>query len=204
MACATQEVTMADQGVSTALKPGSGGAAKDQPIARAIAVRVGIGFIAVVGFVALALGSRGLSFVAQALGHAHLHTPDWPLLAAQPLAIRIHLATVSMAVVLATVQVLGPKGRTFHRTLGWILAGVLIVTAVAALFIRNPGGGLFNPFQIFSVWTLIAIPWGIVAARGHNVRRHAGLMMGFYFGGMILAGTLAFLPGRLMWRVFFG
>ncbi len=29
-------------------------------------------------------------------------------------------------------------------------------------------------------------------------------MTGLYVGGLIFAGTLAFLPGRLMWQVFFG
>jgi uncharacterized membrane protein len=29
-------------------------------------------------------------------------------------------------------------------------------------------------------------------------------MLGLYFGGLILAGALAFLPGRLMHRVLFG
>jgi uncharacterized membrane protein len=183
---------MADQGVSTG------------PIARAIALRIAIGLVAVTGFVVLGLGGRGLAFVAQALSHARLHAPNLGLIAEAGPAIQIHLATVAAAVVLTTVQVLGPKGTTFHRTLGWTLAVLLITTAIAALFIRSPGGGLFNPFQVFSIWTLIAIPWGIVSARSHKVRRHASLMYGFYFGGMILAGTLAFLPGRLMWRVFFG
>jgi len=28
-------------------------------------------------------------------------------------------------------------------------------------------------------------------------------MLGLYFGGILLAGTLAFLPGRIMHNVFF-
>jgi uncharacterized membrane protein len=30
------------------------------------------------------------------------------------------------------------------------------------------------------------------------------MMMGFYTGALIIAGVLTFMPGRLLWRVFFG
>jgi uncharacterized membrane protein len=29
-------------------------------------------------------------------------------------------------------------------------------------------------------------------------------MIGVYVGGLLVAGGLTFIPGRLMWRVFFG
>ena len=29
-------------------------------------------------------------------------------------------------------------------------------------------------------------------------------MAGLFLGGLIVAGLLAFIPGRLMWRLFFG
>ena len=183
---------MADQGTSTV------------PVARAVAFRVAIGLLITLGFVVLLLGGRGMAAIALMLDRSHPHAPDWRQIAEAPLVIQVHLATVVVAVLLATVQVIGPKGRTFHRTLGWILTGLFLITAITALFIRNPQGGLFNPFQVFSIWTLVCVPWAIIAARRHNVRRHGSLMYGFYFGGMLLAGALAFLPGRLMWRVFFG
>jgi uncharacterized membrane protein len=183
---------MSTQDLSTALGP------------RWFAIRFGIVFLATIGFIALFMGARGLAVVGGMIAHSRVHAPNWSLIAEAPLAIRIHLATVVAALALATVQMVGPKGRTFHRWLGWTLAILLVTTAIAAMFIRNPLGGLFNPFQVFVVWTLIAVPWGVLAARGHNVRRHARLMTGMYFGGLIVAGLLTFLPGRLMWRVFFG
>lgn len=174
------------------------------PDARGIAIRVAIGLGVTVLLIVMFAGLNGLVFLARMAAHSRLHAPRLDLLAEAPLAIRIHLATVGAAVVLATVQMVGPKGRTLHRVLGWTLAVLLVTTAIASLFIRNPTGGLFNPFQLFAVWTLIAVPWGLMSARGHNVRRHAGIMSGLYFGGLILAGLLTFLPGRLMWRIFFG
>ncbi len=149
-------------------------------------------------------GPKGLSLLGHVLAGARLHAPRLDLLASASLPIKIHLATVLAAVVLATWQMIGPKGRTLHRVLGWTLSILLVTTAVASLFIHDPRGGLFNPFQLFSVWTLIGVPIALLAARRHKVNYHARSMAGLYFGGMIFAGLLTFLPGRLMWSVFFG
>jgi len=178
-------------------------------IARSVAIRVLAGFAVVTVlltiFIMMGLGGAAPQRTADFhLSQAHLHAPNWALLAEASLAMKIHLATVLAALLLATVQMVGPKGRTLHRVMGWTLAVLLVTTSVASLFIRNQGGGLINPFQVFSIWTLIAVPWGIWAARRHNVRRHASMMAGLYFGGMVLAGLLTFIPGRLMWRLFFG
>ena len=171
-------------------------------IVRGVAIRMLIGISVTVVLGTIFAVTQPVSHVS--LPAAHLHTPRWDLIAGASLPMRIHLATVVAALVLATVQIVGPKGVTLHRVLGWGLALLLLTTAVASLFIRNPTGGLFNPFQAFSVWTLIGVPWAVIAARRHDVRRHARLMYGFYFGALIFAGLLTFLPGRLMWWVFFG
>ena len=173
-------------------------------LARGVAIRVLIGTAVTAVLVGGLIGPGNLGYVASMGARAHLHAPHWELLAQAPLAMKIHLATVLAALVLATVQMIGPKGRTQHRILGWTLAILLVATSVAAMFIRGPQGGLFNPFQIFVVTTLITVPWGVIAARRHDVRRHANMMSGLYFGALVIAGGLTFLPGRLMWRLFFG
>lgn len=33
---------------------------------------------------------------------------------------------------------------------------------------------------------------------------HRRMMTGLFIGGLVIAGALTFLPGRLMWQVFFG
>lgn len=195
---------MSTQAVST----GQGFSAS--AFARGFAIRLALSFAVIavlfVIFKMTGLGSVG-AHRAAALGPlpaAHLHAPNWSLLAMSSLAIKIHFATVLAAFGLATLQMVGPKGRTFHRVLGWTLVVLLVTTAVAALFIRNPSGGLFNPFQIFSLWTLVGIPLAVFAARRHDVRRHARIMTGFYLGSLLIAGLLTFIPGRLMWWMFFG
>jgi uncharacterized membrane protein len=137
------------------------------------------------------------------LASAHLHAPRLDLIAAAPPVVQIHLATVLAAFALATAQMLGAKGTALHRAMGWALVALFLATAVDSLFIRSPGGGLFNPFQFFSIWTLIAVPLAVFAARRHNVAFHGRMMTGFYVGALIIAGALTFIPGRLMWQVFF-
>lgn len=174
------------------------------PRLTAVAMRSGIAVLIVAVFITILVGPAGWAWMGRQIASAQLHAPRWDLIEDAGPAIKIHLATVAAALVLATVQMVGPKGRTFHRILGWTLALLLVTTAIASLFIRNRNGGLLNPFQLFAVWTLIAVPLGILAARAHNVRRHGAMMAGLYFGGMLFAGVLTFVPGRLMWQVFFG
>ena len=183
---------MTNQTLSTALRP------------RVFAVRLGVTVLITGAFIAVLAGPRGFAAFARMMAGARLHAPQFGLIATAALPVQIHLATVLTAFMLMTVQMLGPKGRTFHRALGWILSILLAITAVVSLFIRDRTGAMFNPFQIFAAWTLIAVLWAILSARGHNVQRHARIMTGLYMGGMLIAGALTFLPGRLMWRVFFG
>jgi uncharacterized membrane protein len=191
-AAPVEDMSMSSQQVSTA------------PVARAIVIRLVVGLAATLLVLALLIGPANVGALVHLGQGSQLHAPRWDLLANSSLAIKIHLSTVLAAVILATIQMVGPKGRIPHRVLGWILSALLVFTAIAALFIRPPGAGLINPFQVFSAWTLIAVPIGVVMARRHNVRRHASMMAGLYFGGLIIAGALTFLPGRLMWRVFLG
>ncbi len=157
------------------------------------------------GIVAIALGPRGLAQVS-ALAAATNWTPHAPrldLLAAASPVIKVHLATVLLSLGLGAVQLLGPKGKTMHRVLGWTFTALMLTTAVATLFLHGPNGR-FGPLHIFSAVVLISLPIGVIAARTHNVARHARVMTGLYIGGLLFAGVIAFLPGRLMWQMFFG
>jgi uncharacterized membrane protein len=131
-----------------------------------------------------------------------------PLLAA-PLAVKVHAFTVIPAFFLGTWLIFfSRKGAPFHRALGYVYLTLMTVTAIAALCIHSiPSIDVFygfGPIHIFSIVTL----WGVVGAlRGawtHNIRLHRGAMLGVYVGGLLIAGTLAFLPGRIMHAVVFG
>lgn len=159
---------------------------------------------AAAAIIGLALGPAGLQAVAQRFGEARLHAPRLELIAQAPLAIQLHLATVLGSLLIGVVLMSGVKGTRLHRTLGWSFVILMLATAVDALFIHGRTGPRFTPLHLFSVFVLVAAPMGVLAARRHKVAVHRRAMTGLFFGGLILAGVVAFMPGRLMWEVFFG
>ncbi len=134
----------------------------------------------------------------------HLHAPNLGLLAAAPIQIQVHVSAVTVALAIGIVLMLGLKGNTVHRTLGWTWVVAMAAAAVSSLFIHRAGAGGFSFLHLFAGWTLIALPMGVFAARKHNVRLHGRTMTGLFVGGLLIAGAFAFLPGRLMWQVVFG
>lgn len=125
-----------------------------------------------------------------------------------PLAVQIHLLTVAPAFLIGTWLIFfSVKGKTLHRVLGYSYLMLMTVTAIAALFIHetNPSGPLgWSLIHPFVPLTLFGVVGAIVNARRHNIPGHRGAMLGVYFGGMLIAGSLAFMPGRIMHQMFFG
>ena len=128
----------------------------------------------------------------------------WDLVAREPLAIQIHLATVVPGFFLGTWLIFfSSKGSRFHRGLGFVYLTLMTITAVAAIFVQSLNPGHLSWIHIFVPLTL----WGVFSAiwriRRKDVQGHRAAMLGVYFGGLIIAGALTFLPGRLMYRLFF-
>lgn len=126
-------------------------------------------------------------------------------LAEAPLAIRIHLATVVPAFFLGTWLVFfSRKGARMHRAIGVAYLTLMTVTATAAIFIRQLRPGSFSLLHLFVVltyWSVFSALWNL---RRKNIRGHQMAMIGLYVGGLLIAGGLTFLPGRIMHRLFFG
>ncbi|MFN6981192.1 MAG: DUF2306 domain-containing protein [Brevundimonas sp.] len=136
----------------------------------------------------------------------NLRAPDFSLLAAAPSAIQIHVAAALTALAIGIVLLAGIKGTRLHRALGWTWVLAMGTTAVSSFFIHaiNPGGpaGL-SLIHLLSGWTMVGLPMAVYAARRHRVQTHRRAMTGMFVGGLIVAGLFTFLPGRLMWAVFF-
>lgn len=133
-----------------------------------------------------------------------------PLLQA-PLAVQIHVASVLPAFFLGTWQVFfSRKGASAHRTLGVLYLSLMTITAIAAFFIRAsslpgmPSFHGFTPIHIFVLVTFVNVTVTVLALRAHKYRLHRATMMGLYLSGIGIAGTLAFMPGRIMHAVVFG
>ena len=131
-----------------------------------------------------------------------------PLLAA-PSAVQLHVFTVVPAFFLGTWLIFfSRKGARRHRAVGYVYLTLMTVTAIAALFIHEiPAIDIvygFGPIHIFSIVTLSGVVGALRGAWTHNIKMHRGSMLGVYIGGILIAGTFAFLPGRIMHAMVFG
>ncbi len=129
-----------------------------------------------------------------------------------PLAIQLHFVTVVPAFVLGTwLLFFSTKGSRHHRLAGKVYLTLMVLTSLAAVFVRSFSGlsmtvgplklgliHLFVPLTLHGVWSTLA------ALRAGNIDGHRASMRGLYFGGLIIAGLLTFAPGRVMYRMFFG
>lgn len=135
---------------------------------------------------------------------ARPHLPDLALFAAQSPAIRIHLATALVALLLGATLMVRRKGRAFHRVAGWAWVTLVAVTAGSTLFITSLNHGKWSLLHLITGWVLLVLPLAVIWAKRHNVARHRRAMMGLFYGGFAINLVIAFLPGRLLWTLLFG
>lgn len=113
-----------------------------------------------------------------------------------------HLATILPAFAIGTYLMIRRKGTPLHRLLGKIYMVLMLITAVITLFMPAVvGPKLLNHFgfiHLFSFLVLYSVPQAYFAAGRHDIKTHKGAMIGLYIGGMLIAGTFAFMPGRLL------
>jgi uncharacterized membrane protein len=122
-----------------------------------------------------------------------------------PLAIKIHLATVIPAFVIGTWLIFfSTKGARWHRALGAIYLALMTVTAIATFFIGSIIPGSLSPVHLFIPLTLFGVFGALWNIRRGNIKGHRNAMLGLYFGGLLIAGGLTLLPGRLLHQVFLG
>ena len=125
----------------------------------------------------------------QSLSHIHL----WTILPALLLGLHLHLTH---------------KGTDRHKLLGKIYMLLMFFTAAVTLLMpARVGPTLFGHIgfiHIFSCIVIYEIPMAYFAIRRGDVEKHRSYMVGLYFGGLLLAGALTFMPGRTIHSFFFG
>ncbi|MDF0516242.1 DUF2306 domain-containing protein [Bradyrhizobium yuanmingense] len=127
-----------------------------------------------------------------------------PLFDAAP-AIPLHAFAAMAAFVLGIVQLTAPKGTLPHRALGWVWVVLMLVVALTSFWIHEIRlVGPWSPIHLLSIFSLAMLVLGVMAARGHNVRRHKITMTSIFFGALVIAGLFTFMPGRIMHAVVFG
>ena len=117
--------------------------------------------------------------------------------------IQIHVAAAMTTLVVGVILLCARKGFRLHKQLGWTWVVAMGVTALSSFFITGIFQHSYSPIHALSAWTMISLPMGIAAIRRRDVARHRKTMTGMFVGGIGIAGLFSFLPGRLMWTIFF-
>ena len=137
-------------------------------------------------------------------GNMHIHLPNFELISKQSIQVKFHLYSVLIAVLITFYQYLAPKGKLPHKVFGYLWLSFMALTAVTSLFIKELNHVSFSLIHALSILVLIRVPYVIYYARTKQIAKHKKAVNGLVFGGMLIAGIFTFLPGRLMWQVFFG
>ena len=130
--------------------------------------------------------------------------PDWALWAGVSWIIKLHVLAALAALPIGAVILLRPKGSGFHKALGWGWVFAMATTAVSSLWITQLNGNFWSFVHLLSGWTIVALPMAIFAIRNRKVDAHRRAMTGIFVGGLIVAGSLSFIPGRFMFEFFVG
>ena len=120
----------------------------------------------------------------------------------------IHLVTILPAFLVGTWMMVRRKGTRNHRMLGKVYMVVVFFSAALTLLMSARIGptlfGHFGFIHILSAWTMFAIVIAWRAVQAKDITRHKGAMIGVYVGGMLIAGSFAFMPGRMLHELIFG
>lgn len=120
----------------------------------------------------------------------------------------LHLATVLPAFVIGAFLLWRTKGTPTHKAFGRVYVVLMMVTVALTLFMPAHVGPTvldhWGFIHILSVVVLICLPLAVWAARQGDIATHRANMLGVYCGGILVAGTFAFMPGRLLHGWIFG
>ncbi len=126
-----------------------------------------------------------------------------PFFEADP-AIQIHQIAALLALITGAVVLWRRKGNGEHKFWGRVWVALMLVTAVSSIFIHETRmWGNFSPIHLLTLLVLVNIPLAIWYARQGNIVAHYRMMQGTYIG-LVVAGLLTFLPGRINFAILFG
>jgi uncharacterized membrane protein len=113
-----------------------------------------------------------------------------------------HLTIIIPAFLIGTMLMLMRKGSPLHKVLGRTYLVLMLATGCITLLMSAKVGptflGHFGFIHLISLYTLYLVPSAYLAARRGNISTHKFSMIGLYVGGILIAGTFAFMPGRML------
>lgn len=114
----------------------------------------------------------------------------------------LHLATITPAFLIGSYLLINRKGTPVHKFLGKIYMVLMLVTAFITLFMPAKIGltflGHFGFIHLFSFLTFGTVIGAYLSVLRGNIQAHRANMLGLYIGGIIIAGSFTFVPGRLL------
>ena len=113
-----------------------------------------------------------------------------------PIPVLIHMSAAASALGLGITMLVRRKGTFSHKVLGRLWAALMLTVAISSLWI--PGFLHFTWIHLFTLLTLVMLPWAIYKIRTGDVKGHASSMKGLFFGGLVIAGIFTIVPGRLL------
>lgn len=125
-----------------------------------------------------------------------------PIISA-PLMVQVHVAAAFATFAIGVFLLSARKGFRLHKTVGWMWVVAMATTAGSSFFLTGLMGSAYSPIHALSAWVMLGLPFGIAAIRRKDLALHRRRMTGMFVGGMVIAGLFSFLPGRLMWNMFF-
>ena len=126
-----------------------------------------------------------------------------PLLNAS-LAIQLHALAAVLALLLGGLVLFRRKGDRLHRLGGRIWVGLMLTAAFSSFFIHTIRMlGPWSPIHLLSILTLVLLFRGVSLAHARRIMEHRRMMQGTYLSALIVAGVFTFMPGRIMFEVFF-
>ncbi len=119
----------------------------------------------------------------------------------------LHLVTIVPAFAIGTVLLASRKGSPRHKVLGKLYMVLMLITAFITLFMPAQVGpkvvGHFGLIHGFSLLVFYTVPSAYYHVRRGNIVAHRIAMIGLYVGGILIAGSFAFMPERMLHDMLF-
>ena len=115
--------------------------------------------------------------------------------------IAAHAALAGGAVLVGAAVLARRKGTASHRVLGWTWVVLMASVASLSFAIRYNG---FSWIHGLSVYSLLALVFGVTQARRHNIKAHRLTMISIFVGALVITGLFTLLPQRLIGQALWG
>ncbi len=119
--------------------------------------------------------------------------------------VQIHIMCALIAVAIVPFVLWRQRKDTLHKIAGYTWVCAMIITAISSFWINEIRMvGAFGPIHILSVFTIFSVFSAVRSAIKRDFIAHSKSMRQIAKYALGIAGTFAFLPGRLMNRHVFG